>query len=519
MSSDRSPAGSGSTTHDPDDPEAAEQVDVLIVGAGISGIGIAHHLQKEHPSKSYAILEGRDALGGTWDLFRYPGIRSDSDLHTFGYSFKPWVEDRVIADGPSILRYINDTARERQIDRSVRLGHRVHSASWSSEEQRWTVEAEQTATGERKRFCARWLFGACGYYRYDQGYTPELPGIDRFNGQIVHPQFWPEDLDCTAKRVLVIGSGATAVTIVPAIADATAHVTMLQRTPSYVLSIPAVDPLSMWLERRFGAERMHQIAREKNIRLGTLIYKLCRRYPKLMRRLLRSGVVRALPAGFDVDTHFNPPYNPWDQRLCLVPDGDLFETISAGKASLVTDRISTFTKTGVLLESGTEIEADIVVTATGLQLLAFGGITLIVDDIEVSLPDTFTYKGMMLTGVPNFAYLLGYTNASWTLRVDLVGDHFSRLLSLMDEHHYGQCVPEAPPADSVARPLLEFDAGYVSRSVDQFPRQSSGAPWELSMNYVRDRKTMRHGPVGDHLRFTTATPAATRSSDASKTAA
>jgi monooxygenase len=504
MSVDSSPAVSEAASHA---AEAVETVDVLIVGAGISGIGIAHHLQDKHPSKSYLILEGREALGGTWDLFRYPGIRSDSDLHTFGYSFKPWVEDRVIADGSSILRYISDTARERRIDRRVRLGHRVHAASWSSEEQRWTVEAELTATGERRRLAARWLFCACGYYRYDEGFTPDLPGIGHFDGQIVHPQFWPEDFDCTGKRVLVIGSGATAVTIVPAIADSAAHVTMLQRTPSYVMSIPAIDPITERLERRFGAERVHRIAREKNIRMGALVYNLSRRYPKLMRKLLRSGAVKALPAGFDVDTHFNPPYNPWDQRLCLVPDGDLFKTIGAGDASLLTDRISTFTETGVLLESGTKLQADIVVTATGLQLLAFGGITLAVDGLEVSLPDTFTYKGMMLTGVPNFAYLLGYTNASWTLRVDLVGDHFSRLLSLMDEHHYGQCVPEPPPADSASRPLLEFDAGYVRRSVDQFPRQGPGAPWELGMDYVRDRKTMRDGPVGDHLRFSATTAA------------
>jgi monooxygenase len=485
--------------------EAVETLDVLIVGAGISGIGIAHHLQEKHPAKSYAILEARDALGGTWDLFRYPGIRSDSDLHTFGYSFKPWVEDRVIADGSAILDYIAETARERSIDRMIRLGHRVHGADWSSEQQRWTVEVEQTATGQRTHLLARWLFCAGGYYRYEEGFTPALPDIDRYGGQIVHPQFWPEDLDCTGKRVLVIGSGATAVTIVPAIADAVEHVTMLQRTPSYVMSIPAIDPITDFLDRRLGAARTHRIAREKNIRLGGLLYKLCRRYPRAMRKLLRAGAVKALPAGFDVDTHFNPPYDPWDQRLCLVPDGDLFKAIATGKASLLTDRIASFTDTGVLLESGAELEADIVVTATGLQLQAFAGVALSVDGVEVSLPDTFTYKGMMLTGVPNFAYLLGYTNASWTLRVDLIGDHFSRLLSLMDEHHYGQCVPEAPPAGCASRPLLEFDAGYVSRSVDLFPRQGPGAPWELSMDYVRDRKSMRRGPIGDHMRFSAAT--------------
>jgi cation diffusion facilitator CzcD-associated flavoprotein CzcO len=481
----------------------SEHVDVLIVGAGISGIGVAHHLQAEHPGKRYAILEARDALGGTWDLFRYPGIRSDSDLHTFGYSFRPWVEDRSIADAPSILRYIENTATDAGITDHIRFGHRVVGAAWSSDEQRWTVDVE--VDGELRRFTASWLYGACGYYDYERGYTPEFEGVERFGGPVIHPQHWPEDLDYAGKRVVVIGSGATAATLIPAMAQTAAHVTMLQRTPSYVLSLPAVDPIAALFKRWLGPARAHRAAREKNVRMGGLMYKASQRYPKFMRGLIRRLNVKALPEGFDVDRHFNPPYNPWDQRMCLVPDGDLFAAISDGKASVVTDRIATFTERGLLLESGDELEADIVVTATGLQMMPFGGLDLTVDGEPVSFAETFTYKGLMLTGVPNFAYIFGYTNASWTLRVDIVCEHFCRILALMDEHGYGACVPAAPPADAPERPLLEnFSSGYVQRALGQFPKQGPGMPWELSMDYVRDRKTMLEGPVGDHLEFTPA---------------
>jgi cation diffusion facilitator CzcD-associated flavoprotein CzcO len=479
---------------------APEHVDVLIVGAGISGIGVAYHLQEKHPEKNYLILEARDSIGGTWDLFRYPGIRSDSDLHTFGYSFRPWIEDRSIADAPSILNYIRDTASAYGINEQMRFGHRVTSATWSSTEQQWTVEVQ--AGGERVVFTADWLFGACGYYSYEAGFTPPFEGLDQFEGQVIHPQFWPENLDYAGKRVVVIGSGATAVTIIPAMAEAAEHITMLQRTPSFILAIPAVDPIVAFVKRFVGPKRAHRFAREKNVRLGGLIFKLCKRFPDRMRKLIRAGNVKALPEGFDVDKHFNPPYGPWDQRMCLVPDGDLFAAISSGKASVVTDHIETFTPTGLRLRSGEELAADIVITATGLQMLPFGGMELVVDDDPVALPDTFTYKGMMLSGVPNYAYAFGYTNASWTLRVDIICEHFCKLLTLMDEHEYGQVVPEAPPRGTDSQPLITgFSSGYIQRALAQFPRQGP-APWVLSMDYVRDRKEMLEGPVGDHLRFT-----------------
>ena len=483
---------------------ATEHLDVLIIGAGISGIGIAYHLQKRHPSKSYTILEARNGIGGTWDLFRYPGIRSDSDLFTFGYSFNPWLEDRSIADAPSILRYVKTTASNNRIDEKVRLGYKVGSASWSSAEQLWTVEAEDMATGKLRQYTARWIFSACGYYRYDQGYTPHFDGINRFGGTIVHPQHWPEDLDFAGKRVVVIGSGATAVTIIPAIADQVAHVTMLQRTPTYIIAAPAVNPVDAKLRQWFGAERGSRMAREFHVRIGDIVFKFSRKYPERMRNLIRKSNVKSLGEGFDVDKHLTPPYNPWDQRICVAPDGDLFEAINAGKASIVTDTVATFTEDGIRLGSGEELEADIIVTATGLQMLPFGGISLSVDGEVVSFPDTVVYKGLMLSDVPNFGYVFGYTNASWTLRVDLVADHFCRILALMDEHGYGQCVPERPGPGSTVRPLLEnFSAGYVQRSLDQFPRQGTGAPWELPMDFIRDRKRFREGPVGDHLRFTT----------------
>jgi cation diffusion facilitator CzcD-associated flavoprotein CzcO len=482
-------------------------VDVLIIGAGISGIGAAAHLTRKHPSKSYLILEQREAIGGTWDLFRYPGIRSDSDLHTFCYAFKPWIDRKAIADAPSILRYIQEAASEYRVEDHIRFGHKVREASWSSEQGCWTVVAERGPDTEPVSFTAGWLFCAGGYYSYDRAYVPELPGVENFGGQIVHPQFWPEELDYEGKRVVVIGSGATAMTIVPAIAESAAHVTMLQRTPSYVISIPAVDPIAEFLKRRVGPVRAHRITKRKNVWLGRLIYKASRRYPDQLRKLIRAGTVRALPDGYDVDKHFNPPYNVWDQRLCLVPDGDLFQALSSGKASIATDRVETFTESGIRLASGEELEADIIVTATGLELVPLAGITYSVDGEEIRLSDTFTYKGMMLSGMPNFLYALGYINASWTLKVDLICQHFCRLLSLMDERGYAYCVPDAPAVEST-KPLLDFSAGYVLRAIDQFPKQGTEPPWELNMDYLRDRKVLLDGPVGDHMRFTPSSSAA-----------
>ncbi len=478
-----------------------EHVDVLIIGAGISGVGAAVHLTRKQPDKSYLILEGREAIGGTWDLFRYPGIRSDSDLHTFCYAFKPWIEDKSIADAPSILRYIKETAAEYGVQQQIRFGHKVTAAEWSSEEACWTVTAERGPDAEVVEFTARWLFCAGGYYSYDSAYLPEFPGIDRFGGQIIHPQFWPDDLDYAGKRVVVIGSGATAMTIVPAMAKQAAHVTLLQRTPTYVVSVPAIDPIERRLKKWLGPVRAHRIARRKNVQLQRFVWNASKRRPNLIRRLIRAGAAHALPEGYDVDTHFNPPYNPWDQRMCVVPDADLFRAISAGDVSVATDRIQTFTETGIRLESGAELDADIIIAATGLNLLALAGVSYSVDGRPIELSETVTYKGMMLTGIPNFLYAVGYINASWTLKVDLICEHFCRLLTLMDAHQYDYGVPESPDPGAPTRPLLDFGAGYVLRSMHNFPRQGTTPPWQLNMDYLRDRKVLLDGPVGDHMKF------------------
>jgi cation diffusion facilitator CzcD-associated flavoprotein CzcO len=478
-------------------PQTPSHVDVLIVGAGISGIGAAYHLQDKQPEKSYAILEARDAIGGTWDLFRYPGIRSDSDLHTFGYAFKPWTDEKAIADGPAIREYIAETARENGIERHIRFGHRVRRARWSSREARWAVEVELVESGATVQMTASWLFCASGYYRYDAGYTPAFAGIESFRGQVVHPQHWPEDLDYSGRRVVVIGSGATAVTLVPAMAEQAAQVTMLQRSPTYIVPVPARDALANQLRRLLGERRAYALVRRKNIRVQATVYALSRRFPRLVRRLIRRVNQRFLPDGYPVDEHFKPRYDPWDQRLCAVPDADLFRSLRSGRASIVTDEIDTFTEAGIKLRSGRELEADVVVTATGLNLLAFGDIELEVDGREVSLPDTVAYKAMMLSGVPNFAYAIGYTNASWTLKVDLVCEYFCRLLAHLEATGQDACVPELPASGIQTRPLLDFQAGYVLRSLDRFPKQGSEGPWQLAMSYAKDVRNLRHGPVED----------------------
>ncbi|NKQ53970.1 NAD(P)/FAD-dependent oxidoreductase [Amycolatopsis sp. K13G38] len=474
-----------------------EHVDVAIIGAGLSGIGAAHHLHTAFPGRTYTILEARDAIGGTWDLFRYPGVRSDSDMHTLGYRFRPWTHAKAIADGPSILDYIRDTAGEAGIDRHIRFGHRVVGASWSTEDTRWTVDAIHN--GETVRLTANFLYVCSGYYRYEGGYSPDFPGIDRFGGTVVHPQQWPEDLDYSGKKVVVIGSGATAVTLVPAMTDRAEHVTMLQRSPTYIMSLPAEDKLAVRLRRLLGARWAYPVVRWKNVITQTLLYQLSRRRPDLVRSLIRTATVKQLPAGFDVDTHFKPHYNPWDQRLCLVPDGDLFRALRRGTASVVTDRIAGFTTSGIELESGEHLDADIVVTATGLRLLAMGGIAITVDGREIKLPETMAYKGMMLSGVPNFAFTIGYTNASWTLKADLVSEYVVRLLRHMDAGGYDECVPVNDDPGVTERPLLDFDAGYVQRSIDDFPRAGSRAPWRLGMSYAHDLVTLRHRPVEDGI--------------------
>jgi monooxygenase len=474
-----------------------EHFDVLIVGAGLSGIGAACHLQADAPGKSFAILEARDAIGGTWDLFRYPGIRSDSDMYTLGYSFRPWEEGKAIADGPSIRRYIRETARDHGVDSKIRFRHRVVRAEWSSADTRWTVEAERTDTGETVRFHCGFLFMCSGYYRYDEGYTPHFEGADRFKGQIIHPQHWPEDLDYTGKRVVVIGSGATAVTLVPAMAKDAAHVTLLQRSPSYIVSLPAEDPLADRLRRLLPSKLAYAIVRWKNVLITSAFFQLSRRRPRLIKALIRRAVQRRLPPGYDVDTHFRPRYNPWDQRVCLVPDDDLFKVISSGQASMVTDGIETFTEKGLKLASRRELEADLIITATGLNLLMLGGMTIVVDGEEVVPSERVGYKGMMLSGVPNSAMALGYTNASWTLKCDLVAEYVCRLLNHMDEHGYRQCTSRAPDPSEPTQPFIDLQSGYVLRSIDSLPKQGMRAPWRLHQNYARDILMLRRGELED----------------------
>jgi monooxygenase len=487
-------------------------VDVLIVGAGISGIGAACHLEREQPGKTYAIVEARDAIGGTWDLFRYPGIRSDSDLHTFGYDFKPWTSATAIADGASIKAYVEETADEYDVKRRIRLGHRVLRAEWSSDTALWTVQVERVADGERFAMTARWMFNAAGYYRYDEGYTPPLEGIERFGGTVVHPQHWPEDLDYAGKRVVVIGSGATAVTLVPAMARDAAHVTMLQRSPTYIVPLPKRDPLARPLLRLLGEERGYRAIRRKNIARQRISWVLSKRYPNFVRRLFRSMNEKALKgSGVDVDVHFNPRYNPWDQRLCVVPDGDLFKALRRGTASVVTDAIATFTETGIELASGEHLEADVVVTATGLNLLAFGGVEMSVDGELVSLPEKVSYKSMMLSDVPNFVFAIGYTNASWTLKVDLVGRYFCRILGYLDAHGHDAFIPALGNSAMPRKPLIEFTSGYIQRSLDQMPKQGDVEPWFLAQNYYKDARYLRDGDVTDSaMRFFSASAAQDR---------
>jgi monooxygenase len=481
-----------------------EHLDVLIVGAGLSGVGAACHLQRECPDKTYAILEARQAMGGTWDLFRYPGIRSDSDMFTLGYSFKPWKADKAIADGATIREYIRETARENGIEDQVRYGHRVLRADWSSARARWTVEVE-LAGGERTELDCGFVFWCSGYYRYDEGFSPAFPGLERFQGQIIHPQHWPRELDYAGKHVVVIGSGATAMTLVPSLAADAAHVTMLQRSPTYVVSLPARDALADALRGRLPAAAAYSAVRWKNVLRTLLSFQLSRRRPELMRKLLRRGLEQHLPAGFDIDTHFSPSYDPWDQRLCLVPDGDLFAAIGSGRASILTERISTFTEGGLRLESGSELPADIIVTATGLNMQLFGGASMSVDGEQVDPAQTVAYKGMMLSGVPNMALALGYTNASWTLKCDLVCEYVCRLLRHMVQCGYDTCTPVAPDPSQPRTPIIDLQSGYVLRAIDRLPKQGSRLPWRLHQNYFKDIRLFRRAPLADEgIRFSRA---------------
>ena len=471
----------------------SEHLDVLIVGAGLSGIGAAAHLQRGCPDKSYAILEARDAIGGTWDLFRYPGIRSDSDMYTLGYSFKPWTSAKAIADGPAIRDYIRETAAERSIDRHVRFGHRVIAADWSSTDARWTVEAE---TGDgRATFTCRFLVMAAGYYDYDEGYRPHWPGEESFRGPIVHPQFWPEDLNCRGKRIAVIGSGATAVTLVPELAREAAQVTMIQRSPSYIVARPSVDGIAEWLKRRLPARSAYALTRWKNVLLTAFFYRLVRSRPERTAAKLIDLARDDIGERFD-PRDFTPSYKPWDQRLCLVPDGDLFQAIRAGTVSVATGAIERFTPSGIRLACGKEVEADVVVAATGLKVVAFGKTRLSIDGKPVNVQDAMVYKGMMLSDVPNMMFVFGYTNASWTLKADLTSEYLVRLLKRMEATGAEVAVARRNPAVAKA-PFLDFTSGYVQRALPMLPKQGAKRPWRLYQNYLLDLLTLRFGRIED----------------------
>ena len=477
-----------------------EHFDVLIVGAGLSGIGAAWHLQTHCPDRSYAILEGRASIGGTWDLFRYPGVRSDSDMYTLGYSFKPWEHPKAIADGPSILKYVQDTARDNGIERKIRFKHAVKSAAWSSQDACWTVQVEREGADGTKEdvvISCNFLFMCAGYYSYVEGFTPDFPGFGRFKGQVVHPQKWTDNVAYSGKRVVVIGSGATAVTLVPELAKQAAHVTMLQRSPTYVVARPAEDIWANRLRRFLPAMAAYGITRWKRVLLGMYVFRLCRTDPAKMKRLLLGGVRMALGPDYDVKKHFTPRYNPWEQRLCLVPDGDFFEAIKAQRASVVTDQIESFTETGVALKSGEKLDADLIITATGLNLQVLGGLKLSVDGRPVDMAKTMNYKGLMYSGIPNLASSFGYTNASWTLKCDLTCQYVCRLLNHMKKHGYTQATPRNNDAGITEQPWVDFSSSYFARSMHLFPKQGSRPPWKLYQNYPKDIMLLRFGKVDD----------------------
>jgi cation diffusion facilitator CzcD-associated flavoprotein CzcO len=473
---------------------APEELDVLFVGAGISGIDGAWHLQKRCPGKSYAILEARERIGGTWDLFRYPGIRSDSDMYTLGFPFRPWTGEKSIADGGDIRDYVEETAREFGINHNIRLRHRVTKAAWSSAEARWTIEAE--APDGPKRYRARFLYLGSGYYDYERGYRPEWPGEGDYEGVVIHPQFWPENLDHAGKRIVVIGSGATAVTLVPALAETAAHVTMLQRSPSWIVARPSEDGIARRLQRLLPARAAARTIRWKNVLLGMLFFQRSRKAPERVRALLLKWIAEQLP-GRDIEKDFVPTYNPWDQRVCLVPDGDLFRAIREDRVTVVTDTIERFTSDGVRLGSGEELPADIIVTATGLIVKVLGGIAITVDGAPLNPAEHVNYKGMMLSDVPNLVLSFGYTNASWTLKCDLTARYFCRLVHHMDTHGLDYCVPRLPVEGVEREPMLDFSSGYVQRAAGSLPEQGLKPPWRVHQNYFRDVAALGLGTVTD----------------------
>ena len=476
---------------------------VIVVGAGISGIGAGYYLQKKCPNKSFVILEGRDNIGGTWDLFRYPGIRSDSDMNTMGFRFKPWMGVKSIADGPSILSYLHETVKENDLNKKIHFNQWVNEASWSSEDAQWTVQAENKKTQELQDFTCDFLFLCGGYYNYEEGYTPHFAGRENFLGQIIHPQKWPKNLDYKNKKVVVIGSGATAVTIIPTMAEKAAHVTMLQRSPTYFLSAPDEDPVGNFLRKFISSKLTYKLVRWKNIRFQWWFFQKCRKFPKKVKEFLIKQVREELGPNYDIETHFTPKYNPWEQRMCLVPNGDFFNAINAGKASVITDHIDRFTKKGIKLKSGGEVEADLIVTATGLNLEVCNGIKLEVDNNEVDISKTMTYKGMMFSDVPNLVATFGYTNASWTLRADLTSEYVCRLLNFMDKKGYANCCPRTAEHVEPDGDWLDFTSGYVKRSMHKFPKQGSRDPWRNTQNFPKDVLAIRWGNIDNkELKFT-----------------
>ena len=478
---------------------SAHHFDVLIIGAGLSGIGTACQVTNQHPGKSIAVLERRERLGGTWDLFRYPGIRSDSDMFTFGYEFRPWHDLKVLADGPSIRQYIADTATEYGIDEKVHYGLKIVSADWSSADAQWTLTALREATGETVTYTCGFLISCTGYYNYDAGYLPEFPGAERFQGQTIHPQHWPEDLDYSGKKVVVIGSGATAVTLVPSMAGTAEHVTMLQRSPSYVFSIPGTDKISKVLGRFLPDRLVFKLARQRNVAFHRGLYLACRRFPKAMRRFLLSQVRRKVGPDFDM-SHFTPSYMPWDERLCAVPDGDLFKVLKSGDASVVTDHIDTFTENGILLKSGAELDADIIITATGLQVQMLGGFKLSVDGEPRELHDQLTYKAVLVESMPNLAWIFGYTNAPWTLKSDIAGEYLCRLFRHMDDNGHAVATPRDRQDSALDMGMLDqLQSGYVQRAKDTLPRQGSTSPWKVLMHYGQDTQMLVEDPVDDGI--------------------
>ncbi len=468
--------------------------DVLIVGAGLSGIGAAVHLQKRCPGKSYQILEMRDAMGGTWDLFRYPGIRSDSDMHTLGFNFKPWKAQKAIADGPAIREYIHETADEYGIHQNIRYGHKVLRSSWDSETARWTVEVK--ADGKTQKLTCNWLHMCAGYYRYDKGYTPEFEGRDDFKGDIIHPQLWPEDYNYSGKKVVVIGSGATAMTLVPAMTDKAEHVTMLQRSPTYVVSRPAVDKVANGMRKVLPSKLAYGLTRWRNVLMQLAVYRRTRTAPKKVKEKLLELVRKELGPDFDIETHFTPSYNPWDQRLCLVPDSDLFAALRDEKASVITDHIDHFTETGIKLKSGEEVEADLIITATGLELQFVGGSDVIVDGVKQTPRDLLNYRGAMVSNIPNMTNVFGYTNASWTLRADLISEYMCKIINHLDRENYVEARPVAEGVEPESD-FLDFSSGYVQRAKERFPQQGKEAPWVITQNYARDIFLMRNGKLED----------------------